>query len=63
MEWEESTVSESGGSYGVDEEITPKNFEGTQREEQDLPPLAGDVTQEKSTPLPWQQEAMRLVKS
>jgi hypothetical protein len=41
----------------VDEEITPKNFGGTQREEQDLPPLAGDVTQEKSTPLPWQQEA------
>ncbi|MBW4546825.1 MAG: DEAD/DEAH box helicase family protein [Symplocastrum torsivum CPER-KK1] len=50
-------VSESGGSYGVDEDITPKNFGETQREEQDSPPLAGDVTDEKSTPLPWQQEA------
>jgi superfamily II DNA or RNA helicase len=50
-------VSESGGSYSVDEDMTPKNFGGTQREEQDLPPMAGDVSAEKSNPLPWQQEA------
>jgi hypothetical protein len=41
----------------VDEDMTPLAKEGTGREEQDEPVLAGDVSAEKSNPLPWQQEA------
>ena len=48
-------VSEAGGSYCVDEDITPLNFGGTQREESNSPLLQGDSLRERS--LPWQQEA------
>jgi hypothetical protein len=50
-------VSESGGTYCVDEDITPLTplaKEGTGRQEQDSPLFAGDPLGERS--LPWQQE-------
>ena len=50
-------VAESGGSYRVDEDITPLTplaKGGTGKQAQDSPLLAGDPVEEKS--LPWQQE-------
>ena len=54
-------VAESGGSYCVDEEITPQNPHnkgGTRSEESesDSPLLQGEGQGERSTPLPWQQQ-------
>lgn len=47
-------VAEVGGSYYADEDITPLAQEGTGREKQDAPVVAGEAMGEKSTP--WQQE-------
>jgi hypothetical protein len=54
-----SRVSESGGSYCVDDLTppTPLPYEGRGEQESDSPLLAGEGLGERSTPLPWQQEA------
>jgi hypothetical protein len=54
-------VAESGGTYGVDEEITPltplaKGGTGSEESELDSLLLEGEGQGERSTPLPWQQE-------
>lgn len=49
-------VAEAGGSYGVDEQITPLGKGETGLEEQDSPVVPGEEMGEKSTPLPWQRE-------
>ncbi|HEY9905363.1 MAG TPA: DEAD/DEAH box helicase family protein [Candidatus Sericytochromatia bacterium] len=50
-------VSESGGSYCVDEEITPLTPLAKGGTEKDSPLVAEDPLGERSTPLPWQQQA------
>jgi hypothetical protein len=50
-------VAEAGVSYYVDADITPLTKGGTGREEQDSSLLAGEELEERTNPLPWQQEA------